>query len=440
MTQTITNFSKERYLSTDYAAREWDGMWTETWLFAGLASDVAKPGDYFLFNIGVESIIVTRTNTGDVVAFYNVCRHRGNRLVRPENHIGCTEKFRCPYHAWTYDLDGTLRSVPDRQRFSNGLPEDKLSLSPLPLEIWHGLIFVSMSDAPVPFDEFMGPITDELAPYHLDKLTLVADQSCSHNCNWKAMLDNFAELYHVDFIHPLHKTFVDCPNAEVAFYDHGHTLVRVQGGTVNPRYPIPDEPTDMMKAQLSSLGVDPAAYEGRVLDVREAIQKQKRALDGTQGYDYSGLSDAQLSDIWQYNLFPNIILAVTPEFTWIMRAMPNPADPQKAYFEKFDLAMFADPDLMEKAPSNEDDAPVHFVAGGTKPADYKRPERDYFDHDEIIAGNKTMTVTIDEDIHLLGEVQAGMRSKGFEQVWLSDDEMRVQHLHNHLDAMIESGT
>jgi phenylpropionate dioxygenase-like ring-hydroxylating dioxygenase large terminal subunit len=439
MTTQITNFTKERYLSRDYLEREWENMWTKTWLFAGLASDVGATGDYFLFNIRHESIIVTRTQSGEISAFYNVCKHRGNRLIPTTELFGTVKSFRCAYHAWTYDLDGRIKSVPDQHRFSKGIPTEKLSLKQLPLAEWHGLIFISLNDDPIPFDEFMGPMTEQIAPYHMEKMTLVSDQSCSHECNWKAMLDNFAELYHVDYIHPLHKSFVDCPNAESDMLDHGHSVVRVHGGTVNPRYPIPNEATDMQSAQMSALGLDPNKFSGNVMDIRQAIQAQKRKVGRAKGYDYTTLADEQLSDIWQYNLFPNIILALTPEFTWIMRAMPHPTDPQKAYFEKFDLSQFADPALIEGEAKASKDAPFHFVVGGVKPDDYQRPARDFFHHDKIINGEKSMTVTIDEDIHLLGGVQEGMRSRAFEEVWLSDDELRVQHLHNHIDQMVEGG-
>lgn len=267
MNQIIINFFKECYLFIDYVVCEWDVVWIEIWLFVGLVSDVVVFGDYFLFNIGVELIIVIWIKVGDVVVFYNVCKYCGNCLVWLEDYIGCVEKFCCLYYVWIYDLDGLLCLVFDCYCFSNGLFEDRFFFSFFFLEIWYGFIFVFMSDNFVFFDEFMGFIMDELMFYYLDKFIFVVDQFCFYNCNWKVMFDNFVEFYYVDFIYFLYKMFVDCLNVEVEFYDYGYIFVCVQGGIVNLCYLIFDELMEMMKVQFFFFGVNLLEYDGWVLDV-----------------------------------------------------------------------------------------------------------------------------------------------------------------------------
>ena len=93
-------------------AREWDQVWTKTWLFAALERDVAEPGEYVVFNLGAESILISCDDDGNIVAFYNVCQHRGARVM--VNDLGWTKNFVCPYHGWTYNNAGTLTVVPDR--------------------------------------------------------------------------------------------------------------------------------------------------------------------------------------------------------------------------------------------------------------------------------------------------------------------------------------
>ena len=430
-----TDFRKDRYISPVWMEREWEHIWRRSWLLAGLESDIAEPGDFFVFDLGREQILVTRDSGGTARAFYNVCQHRGNRLVSAER--GHLNQFRCAYHAWTYDLQGQLTVVPHKDEFPAGVPCAERSLKPVHIGMWDGFVFVCMADRPPPLDEYLGPLAEMLAPYRFRNMTLVEDQTVHHHCNWKAVVDNFSELYHVDFLHPQHRRMVDCCNDTVHLFDNGHTGLEVMGATVNPRFPIPDEPTDLQRAQLENLGLDPADFRGRVLDVRRAVQRRKREVGRQFGYDYAPFSDNQLSDVWQFNLFPNAILSFSAEHCWILRPRPHPTDPQQCYFDKISLQLFANSALSDATSEMIGPGWRHRGISGQKPEGYERPERDRFEHTEIVNGNKTMTITIDQDIELLGGVQAGMASKGFDRVWLSNEELRVQHFHNHLETLLE---
>ena len=226
---------------------------------------------------------------------------------------------------------------------------------------------------------------------------------------------------------------VDCCNDTVRLFEHGHTGVEVPGGTVNPRFPIPKIPTDIQTAQLQSVGLDPSDFKGKVLEIREALQKQKRRIGPERGMDYSKLADHQLSDVWQYNIFPNTVLSFTPEHCWILRPRPHPTNPSKCEFDKMSLVMFADKDAASDAgailsPGRREGNQDAFLA-----SDYTRPTRDVFSYQAVIAGEKTMTDTIDQDVELLSAVQQGMSSAGFDTVFLNEDEMRIQHFHNYIN-------
>jgi phenylpropionate dioxygenase-like ring-hydroxylating dioxygenase large terminal subunit len=432
---TIANYATNRYVERDYMEQEWASVWRQSWLLAGLESDVTNPGDYFVFDMGREQILITRTQSGAVQGFYNVCQHRGNRLVSDER--GHANSFRCAYHAWTYDTEGALKIIPYEERFANGVPSDERSLRKVHTDVWDGFVFISLAQQPEPLLDFLGPVVDYLAPYRFRNMVLVEDQTVHHQCNWKAVIDNFSELYHVDFLHPQHKRMVDCCNDTVHLFPSGHTGLAVPGATINPRFPVPHEPTDIQSAQLRSLGLDPADFNGRVLEVREAVQRRKREAGADLGIDYTPFADAQLSDVWQYNLFPNIIFSFTPEHCWVMRPRPHPTDPQQCYFDKMSLLLFADADATRQTTNIVGPGRTEEQSATQLAADYTRPERDVFDHQAVISGEKTMTPTIDQDIELLGGVQAGMASEGFDTVWLNDDEMRVQHFHNELDRLIK---
>ena len=276
--------SAERYVSPDWLALELDRIWRRVWLFAGLERDLEEPGDYFVFDVARESILVSRQENGTLAAFYNVCQHRGAKVV--VNDRGWVQNFVCPYHGWTYGWDGHLDRVPDAERFDPPVDCDARSLRPVRVDTVGGLVWVCMDAAAPSLRDFLGEAWEAIEPYRLDGMTLYADQSCELACNWKAVFDNFQELYHVEHIHPQHEKMFDCPTAECHLYEHGHTGVVIDGHTVNTRLPVPTSPNGYLKAQLSRFGGDPEAYEGRVLAIRRDVQMLRREAGPRRGWDY----------------------------------------------------------------------------------------------------------------------------------------------------------
>lgn len=432
----IRNFSKDRYVSQDWMEWERTGLWARTWLVAGIAADVAAPGQFITFEIGAENLLIARGADGTLRAMHNACTHRGTRLVTEA--FGTLRKFVCPYHAWAFGLDGELQGVPGAARFSNGVPKADLALKAVEVEEALGLVFIRLTTGGPTLEHFLAPVRALIAPYRIEAMTVTNDQTVSHTCNWKAILDNFAELYHVPFIHPLHRRMFECAAAPFELFEHGHTAVYVEGGTTDSGFPLPEAPTDLLSMQLQAFDLDPADFQGRVPAIRPALQRAKRKVAEARGIDYSAFSDDQLSDVWQFNLFPNVILSITPESAWLMRSRPDAADPGKSHFDMITLVQFhgTEDDVAKAKGEDGVEAGTHFRLNGPRPADYQRPPRDSFTHEDVIAGRKTMTVTIDEDISLLARVQQGMASSGFQSVWLSDEEARVQHFHDALDAAL----
>jgi phenylpropionate dioxygenase-like ring-hydroxylating dioxygenase large terminal subunit len=423
------NISAERFISPDFMAREWETIWPKMWLVAGVASDVAEPGDYFVFNIGRESIIVSRTKSGEIAAMYNVCQHRGARVL--VNDIGSLDAFVCPYHGWTYEHDGTLNVVPDTDRFSQGAPCEELSLQRIRVQSLGAMIWICMDDEAPSLEDFLGDIPELIAPFRLEDMVLAVDQTVTLDANWKTLIDNFGELYHVEHIHPQHALIFDCPTATVELMERGHNRVLIDGFTVNSQLPIPDEPPGYQKLHLEIMGLDPEGYKGRTLEVRKDIQKAKRDTGPKLGYNYDLLSDEQLSDIVQYNVFPNTIWALQTEELWVMRARPHPTDPNKCFWDKFTFRMLP-------LDSAEEVANISFnpTDRDVKPDNEDRIEHEDFTQEDVIAGKDTMTITVDQDVHLLRDIQVGMHSRGFNACWLNDDEGRVQHFHDWIDYYV----
>ena len=417
--------SSNRYTSNDFMNTEWEKIWTQSWLFAGLESDLKEVGDFFVYDIGRESIIITRNENKDISAFYNVCQHRGNKIFTLE--WGSVKKVSCPYHGWTYGLDGKLKKVPDEELFEGGVPCDEKSLKLVHVETWAGLVFINMNKNSASLKTFLGTIMDQLNPYHFENMELVKHQSVTLDTNWKTIRDNFLEQYHVDFIHPQHASFVDCCDAKNFLWPFGHTHTCVESPVMNPRYPIPNEPPEYMAQYLKGLELNPEEYVGKVSEIRKAIQKQKRVIGKKIGFDYSEFTDEQVSDVFQYDIFPNLFMTIHAERVWIYGPRPHFSDPNKCTFSKYSLTIPEDK-------IREDEKGLELLPGSH---DYQysdaRVEHEVFTRQDVIEGRNSMTITIDQDIHYLNDMQAGMHSRGFDSAILNNDEERVQHFHNWVD-------
>ena len=332
-----SEITAERYISKEFMQKEMDSVWSKAWLFAGFTQDVREPGDFFLFELEKESIIISRTEEKELKAFYNVCQHRGARLLNVES--GVMEKYSCPYHGWRYRNDGKLDKVPNEDLFEGGVNCDEYSLKEVRVEDWAGTIWICMDQEATDFDSFIGEIKELINPYQTKNMLLTEDQTVHLDCNWKAVFDNFGELYHVEHIHPQHQLIFDCPSAKQEYFDNGHTRVLIEGFTVNSDLPIPEEVPETMWAQMEALDMDRSSYKGRVRDIRSDIQIKKREYGKLLGYNYDLLSDEQLSDIVQYNIFPNTVLVLQPDEFWILRSRPHETDPNKCLWDKFTMRM-----------------------------------------------------------------------------------------------------
>jgi len=171
------------------------------WFCVGRAEQLANRGDYLLVSVVGESIIVVRARADTLRAFYNVCRHRGSRLLAAcSGHIDGA--IVCPYHAWSYNLDGGLRAAPF-VRFDEGCPKENFSLVPVHLEEWGGFIFLNLAERPAQsLREQIGPVAERLSRYPLHDLRRGAQRVYDVRANWKILVENYNECYHCGPVHP----------------------------------------------------------------------------------------------------------------------------------------------------------------------------------------------------------------------------------------------
>jgi phenylpropionate dioxygenase-like ring-hydroxylating dioxygenase large terminal subunit len=171
-----------------------------SWQIVCHVSDIAEPGAWHTLEFLGESVIAVRGLDGEIKAFTNVCRHRGSRIV--DGASGCARKFVCPYHAWTYDLDGRLSGVPRRGGYA-GLDMGAHGLAPVELEIWRGFVFVRLVHGGPSVAAMMAPYEERIAPYRFEDLKAIGRLTLRPRpVNWKNVADNYSDGLHINVAHP----------------------------------------------------------------------------------------------------------------------------------------------------------------------------------------------------------------------------------------------
>ena len=193
------NFPLDQQFYTDPSIYDIDleTFFYNQWIFVGHESQIKNTGDYFLFEIGNESIIIIRDKNSNINCFYNVCRHRGSHICIEKE--GKTKKLVCPYHAWAYDLEGNLISA--RMMDEKFIKKD-WNLNKCSSKVYEGLIFINLSENPDDFNKFINPVKDFIELHGLSKSKIAFKKTYPTSGNWKLTLDNFHECYHCLPAHP----------------------------------------------------------------------------------------------------------------------------------------------------------------------------------------------------------------------------------------------
>ena len=188
------------YTTPDVLSEEAEHIFRKRWICVGRLEAIAQPGDYVVVEIAGESIIVLKDQSGERRAFYNVCRHRGTRLCEA-THGKLSETIQCPYHAWTYALDGRLIGAPHMNEVA-GFDKQDYPLHAAALGEWEGFLFVNLAPDARPLAEAFAPLIGRFARYNLASLKTVRRIEYEVHANWKLILQNYNECLHCPTIHP----------------------------------------------------------------------------------------------------------------------------------------------------------------------------------------------------------------------------------------------
>ncbi|HEX7854622.1 MAG TPA: aromatic ring-hydroxylating dioxygenase subunit alpha [Sphingobium sp.] len=428
----LPGINAEDYISRDFLDQEKRKLWPKVWQIACREEEIAHPGEFVTYDIGDDSIIVTRTKSGEILAYHNVCPHRGRRLA---SGCGKANQFRCSYHGWRFDLEGRNVYVQDPHDWGGELGEADIDLRRVRVGTWGGFVFIDMRAEGESLTDYLETVPDYLDPYEYEHMRYRWYLTLHLDCNWKVALEAFIENYHVATTHPQILPFVgDDYSQSYAQGKHAHFgfwETKTPLGYPSPRLkrqPPEDERVgvidffrtyeEQLKAMFSER--DYKAAQG-LMDVLPkgappgsafftAVELGRKAAEA-EGIGYpEGATFEQMAKAGaNWHIFPNC--ATLPWFDGALfyRARPDGDDPDKCVFDIWSLVRYAP---------------------GTEPP----LERVVYTSME---GNSAGQI-LDQDIANMAEVQKGMKSRAFRRALVNPvQEMEIINFHHHLRRYLE---
>ena len=226
------------YTSEAFYQREVERIWRKAWNFVGHVDQVAKPGDYLAMEFAGVPLIIVRGKDNVIRAFANACRHRGSTLL--DDGVGHCSTIVCPYHSWSYGLDGTLLGAPEMHKTEGFKPAEN-GLVELRFGSWGGFLFVCFDNSAPPLATWLGGLPEKLECYALDDMVLARRKVFDMACNWKIFVENAKESYHIGTVHKatINKYasarsagyWVEEPTGEyvITFAQHENSMALLQG-------------------------------------------------------------------------------------------------------------------------------------------------------------------------------------------------------------------
>ena len=230
------------YTSEDFARLENERLFPRLWVVAGYAHDIAGVGDIQPVAVAGRSVLLLRDRKGGIRAYLNSCRHRGMELFKEPCRNA--KVICCPYHSWTYELDGRLKATPHFEGYGtnkiggNGAM-DELGLIPVRCAVWHDWIFVNLDGKAPPFEDYIAPFTARFADYDMSALRYFKGYTIDTAANWKLIMENFIEPYHIGTVHPLYNKIGPFQDYEIGSDGHCYIASIDKGYPENWKTPPP---------------------------------------------------------------------------------------------------------------------------------------------------------------------------------------------------------
>jgi len=310
-----SNLPGKLYHDEEVYRRELERIFFRSWLCVGREEDLPEPGSFLTRSVGDESVIIARSNDRTLRAFYNICRHRGSRLIsEPE---GGRRVLQCPYHSWSYALDGKLAGAPHTENLKNFDRED-YSLLSIQLDTWAGFIFVKFTSGPPSLQRYLGDLIQKFERVPLAALRRGGRNVYEVAANWKVLCENFSECYHCPTIHP--------ELSRITFYRSAENDAFLSG---RDRH---------------------GSYSGGRMELAEGCDSM--TLTGrTNRPPLRGLTEEERRHIHYYLIFPNLFFSLHPDYLMVHTVWPN--GPRQATVSN---EFFFEPEAMARGDFDPGDA------------------------------------------------------------------------------------
>jgi phenylpropionate dioxygenase-like ring-hydroxylating dioxygenase large terminal subunit len=405
-----------RYTSPEWHQLEIEHLWRRVWQVACRVEELAAVGDHVVYEIGDDSLIVVRTAADEIRAYHNACLHRGTQLRSEAGNVNC---FRCPFHGFTWNLDGTLSNIPSPWDFP-GVDFSQYCLPEARVDTWGGFVFVNFDLDCEPLDEYLEILPAHLAGFRLEERYKAVHVSQVVPCNWKVGLEAFFEGYHVNFTHPQSVKAFDSAVKYDVWPGVRHTSRLIQlGAMASPHVRAQVSEEEILSRMQHGLpdGMRRTLSDGELARpvVAEIFRQVLSVMHRT---DLSGLSDSETIDQIQYFFFPNMIPWPGAGAPLVYRFRPWMNDPNQCLMEVWYLHPRPDGDE-RPAPAQE----IRLEPGAPWAG---VPELGPYGP------------IFDQDMPNLARVQKGLRATRRPTVTFSAyQESRIRHFHHVLGEYVD---
>jgi phenylpropionate dioxygenase-like ring-hydroxylating dioxygenase large terminal subunit len=416
----VDDIDTDRYTSVDFLKLEYEKLWSKVWQWACLAYEIPEVGDHTIYEIGDKSVLLVRSEPDRIRAFYNSCQHRARTLVDEPGHG--VSSFVCPFHAWSYELDGSLKNVPCLWDFPQ-VREDRAryGLREVRCEVFGGFVFVNFDDNAGPLVEALDVIPEHFAAFPLEHRFSIANVRKIVPINWKACMEAFLESYHVVATHTQALEFTGDANTKYDIWNTSSRLITLTG-TPSPHLPEGASEDDVFQA--AAVAFAPPGAEIPPLPAgmtaRQMLAEMTRGmLSPMLGMDLTDRSTVELLDSIEYFVFPNWLpwAGVTQGLQYRFR--PNGMDPDSCIFD-VQLQLPYDP-------------------SGPRPPSAPLKTLRYEDSFAECAPELSLFAQIfDQDFSNMAAIQKGMKTHGKPGITVSEYHGgRIRHFHNVLNKWLE---
>lgn len=428
---TLRKIAGDNYLSLDFLQKEKDNLWPKVWQVACREEQIPAPGDYIVYDVADETIVVVRDRDGGLSAFFNVCPHRGRQIMEGCGHA---VNFRCPYHNWTFNLKGSNIAVQDREDWAGALDGENIDLVRVRTGRWGGFVWINMDPDCESLETFLDPVPAYLDPFELEAMRFRWGVQLHIPANWKVALEAFMEAYHVAATHT--QLLVSQGDDYTRSYAHGkHSHFGYWKPTVPVGLPSPrlkrDAPEDVrpgvidffeqIEETLGAIFTDrdlaaakqildhlPADVDARTAFMTAVRLGREAAEAEGCGYPPNLTPEAMYKAGTGWHIFPNCVTLPYFDGAIWYRARPDGDDPDKCIFDIWSLKRYGP---------------------GQEPKVELEVHRD-------LAG-KSFGLIIDQDLANMAKVQKGMKSRAFRYARPNPvQEVEITNFHSTLERYV----